>query len=106
LIQVILNILQNAQDNFKNKNIVNPFIKITTKNRTISICDNGGGITEDILEKIFDSYFSTKDEHNATGLGLYMSKTIVEEHHNGSLSVKNTNDGVCFTVELGNITSK
>ncbi len=100
MMQVILNILKNSQDNFKEKDTKNPLIKITTENRTISICDNGGGIAEDIIEKIFDPYFSTKDEKNGTGLGLYMSKTIVEDHHNGKLSAQNTDDGVCFIIEL------
>ncbi|PHR53324.1 MAG: histidine kinase [Arcobacter sp.] len=105
MIQVVLNILKNAQDNFKEKDIKNPYIKITTENKIISICDNGGGIPEDIIEKIFDPYFSTKDEKDGTGLGLYMSKTIIEDHHNGKLSVQNTDDGVCFIIELG-ITSE
>ena len=107
MMQVILNILKNAQDNFREKQIENPFIKIKTYEENdklrLEICDNGGGIPEDIIEKIFDPYFSTKDEKNGTGLGLYMSKTIVEEHHNGKLSAKNIDDGVCFSIELGDI---
>ena len=98
LMQVILNILKNAQDNIKEKQIKDPYIKISTENKTISICDNGGGIPEDIIENIFDPYFTTKHEKNGTGLGLYMSKTIVEEHHGGRLSVENTEDGVCFII--------
>ena len=101
MMQVIINILKNAQDNFLEKDIKEPYIKISTHNKILSICDNGGGIPNDIIDKIFDPYFSTKDEMNGTGLGLYMSKTIVEEHHNGKLEVKNTDDGVCFTIELG-----
>ena len=100
IMQVILNILKNAQDNFMGKDIKDPYIKIITNDRTISICDNGGGIPDDIIDKIFDPYFSTKDEKNGTGLGLYMSKTIVEEHHNGKLKVENTDDGVCFKIEF------
>ena len=100
MMQVILNILKNSQDNFQEKEIKNPCIKITTENRTISICDNGGGIPEDIIEKIFDPYFSTKDEKNVTGLGLYMSKTIIEKHHGGILHVENKDDGVCFAIEI------
>ena len=99
MMQVILNILKNAQDNIKERQIKEPFIKITTNDRSISICDNGGGIPEDIIEKIFDPYFTTKGERNGTGLGLYMSKTIVEEHHNGKLNVQNRDGGVCFTIE-------
>ncbi|MEA3523116.1 MAG: PAS domain-containing protein, partial [Campylobacterota bacterium] len=96
LMQVILNILKNAQDNFKEKKIKYPKITITTQAKSLSICDNGGGIPKDILGNIFDPYFSTKDAKNGTGLGLYMSKIIIEEHHKGSLHVNNTNDGVCF----------
>ncbi len=100
MMQVIINILKNAQDNFKEKEIRNPYIKISTEHRSIRICDNGGGIAEAILSKIFDPYFSTKDEKNGTGLGLYMSKIIVEDHHKGNLHVNNTKDGVCFKIEF------
>jgi PAS domain S-box-containing protein len=106
MMQVVLNILKNAQDNFQEKQIKNRKIIIKTENRTISICDNGGGIPEDIMDKIFNPYFSTKDEKNGTGLGLYMSKTIVEEHHHGKLLVENTEDGVCFTIKVGDIDEK
>jgi signal transduction histidine kinase len=64
----------------------------------VILCDNGGGISEKIISRIFDPYYTTKDEINGTGLGLYMSKMMVEEHHNGRLIVKNTEDGVCFTL--------
>jgi len=105
IIQVVLNILKNSQDNFQEKDINNPKISITCKNdndKTIlKICDNGGEIPEDVLPKIFDLYFSTKTEKNGTGLGLYMSKIIVEKHHNGKLNVINKDDGVCFIIELG-----
>ncbi|WP_372999792.1 ATP-binding protein [Sulfurimonas sp.] len=103
MMQVILNILKNAQDNFNEKDIENRYIKITTKDKTISICDNGGGIEEDIIDKIFNPYFSTKDEKSGTGLGLYMAKTIIEKHHAGNITVKNTDDGICFIIELGDI---
>jgi signal transduction histidine kinase len=100
IMQVILNILKNAQDNFQRKMVEKPRIKITTEDRTITICDNGGGIAEEIIEKIFDPYFSTKDEKNVTGLGLYMSKTIIEKHHGGKFYAENRNDGVCFIIEI------
>ena len=103
---VILNILRNALDSFKQKQIKNQKITIKTENRTISICNNGKGIPEDIIDKIFEPYFSTKNEKNGTGLGLYMSKTIIEEHHNGKLSVKNIDDVVCFTIKFGIISEK
>ena len=101
LMQVVLNILKNSQDNFQEKQIENPRLVISTHNKFLSICDNGGGIDEKIIDKVFDPYFSTKDELNGTGLGLYMSKTIVEDHHNGTLDVVNVDDGVCFRVRLG-----
>ena len=104
MMQVILNIMKNAEDNFLEKKVKNPQIFIITKKEEgkfiISIKDNGGGIASDILPKIFDPYFSTKDEKNGTGLGLYMSKIMVEEHNNGKLSVENIDNGVCFSIEL------
>ncbi|MDO8455236.1 MAG: ATP-binding protein, partial [Sulfurimonas sp.] len=104
IMQVILNILKNAQDNFKEKVTKNPKITITCRDSddkvVLEICDNGGGITADILPKIFNPYFSTKSEKNGTGLGLHMCKTIVEEHHNGSLKIENREDGACFIILL------
>lgn len=103
VMQVILNVFKNAQDNFKEKNIKDATIKISTENRTIMICDNGGGIPEDIIDKIFDPYISTKDEKDGSGLGLYMSKTIIEKHHNGTISAINKDGGACFIIELGSL---
>jgi len=104
IMQVVLNILKNAHDNFIEKKIKTPKIYLSCEDVEngvlIKIRDNGGGIPEDILEKIFDPYFSTKNEKNGTGLGLYMSKTMVEEHHDGILSAVNEGDGVCFMIEL------
>ncbi len=100
MMQVILTIFKNSQDNFLEKKTANPTIKVITTKKMISFCDNGGGIPEDILSKIFDPYFSTKLEKNGTGLGLYMSKTIIEEHHKATLSVKNIEGGACFTIKF------
>jgi len=104
MMQVILNILKNAEDNFMEKSIEKPKIVISTyledKNYVISLLDNGGGIPEDILKNIFDPYFSTKEEKNGSGLGLYMSKTMVEEHSGGHLLVENKEDGVEFKIIL------
>ncbi len=104
LMQVILNILKNSEDNFLIKEVSHPKIMIETKkendNYIISIEDNGGGIPKDILRDIFNPYFSTKLNKNGTGLGLYMSKTIIENHHNGKLNAYNKNDGVCFEIIL------
>jgi len=105
LMQVILNILKNAEDNFKEKQISNANITIKTyeenDSAVIEICDNGGGIPEDILPNIFDPYFSTKNEKNGTGLGLYMSKVIIEEHHRGVLEAYNKDGGACFKITIG-----
>ena len=103
LMQVILNILKNAEDNFQEKGIENPQIDIVTSSTPtgckIEISDNGGGIPEDILPNIFDPYFSTKSEKNGTGIGLYMSKVIVEEHHGGVIKAINSARGVTFIIE-------
>jgi signal transduction histidine kinase len=102
MVQVILNIVKNSQDNFSERKTKNPQIKITARNNLIEICDNGGGISANIIAKIFDPYFSTKNEKNGTGLGLYMSKTIIEDHHKGTLTAYNQDDGVCFSITLPN----
>ena len=105
--QVILNILQNAVDVLVDKQIEKPSIKITTffkdNSYIIEIEDNGGGISADNIEKIFNPYFSTKLEKEGTGLGLYMSKMIIEDHCLGKLSVKNINDGAIFEIKLQNL---
>lgn len=102
LMQVILNLLKNCEDNFIDKSIENPTINISiykeNDRNILSIKDNGGGFSEDILSNIFDPYFSTKHEKSGTGLGLYMSKIIVEEHHNADLLVNNINNGVEFNI--------
>ena len=104
MMQVFLNILKNAQDNFKEKKIENPKIHIVTKDTDdgvlVNIIDNGGGIPNDILPKIFEPYFSSKYEKNGTGLGLYMSKIIIEDHHNGNLEASNIDNGACFTIKI------
>lgn len=100
MIHVLLNILKNAQDNFQENSIKSPTIKITTEATSITIYDNGGGIAPEVLEKIFNPYFSTKDEKNGTGLGLYMSKTIVEKHHKGEILAYNHEYGVCFEINF------
>lgn len=64
------------------------------------MCDNGPGIDEAIVEKLFEPYFTTKREQSGTGLGLYMSKMIIEEHLYGAIEVSNTDKGACFKVEL------
>ncbi len=107
LSQSILNILNNAKDAFIDNDIDSRKIEITIHrdNDTIVmlIIDNAGGIPSDIIDKIFDPYFSTKEEKNGTGLGLYMSKIIIQEHFAGKLSASNEKDGAVFKIELGGI---
>ncbi len=100
LVQVVLNIIKNAQDALVEKNISNPKITLEIRKNTLHVRDNAGGIPSDILEKIFQPYFSTKTEKNGTGLGLYMSQMIVEKHSGGKLLVKNTKKGAEFIIEM------
>jgi len=102
IMQVILNIIKNSEDNFIEKGTKDPKIRIETKimpsHYEITISDNGGGISPHIIDNIFEPYFSTKDEKNGSGLGLYMSKMMIEEHSGGLLQVENIKDGVAFNI--------
>ena len=102
--QVVLNILSNAKDILIDKNLKNPLIKITVnedKNYVIlNIEDNGGGVLVEPKGKIFEPYFTTKEDSNGTGIGLYMSKIIVEKNMKGKLRVKNVNDGAQFSIYI------
>ncbi len=102
--QVILNLLKNAEDILIEKKVENPKIKIHTffdeNDVHLEISDNGGGIKGISMQKVFEPYFSTKEKKDGTGLGLYMSKIIIEEHCNGSLDVENRDLGVTFTVSI------
>jgi len=99
--QVLLNLIKNAEDALLEKKIDNKQINIEINNNNLVLSDNAGGIPLDIIEKIFDPYFSTKTKKDGTGLGLYMSKIIIKEHCNGNLEVKNNNLGAEFTITLG-----
>lgn len=104
LIHVYINILKNAKDVFLQKGIEHGEIKITIdsdKDYLIStICDNGGGVDESIKDKLFDLYFSTKADENGLGLGLYISRIILEKHLHGYIAVENNNEGACFTIKI------
>lgn len=102
--QVLINIFINAKDALKERNVEFPIIKIVIgcENGTsvVTITDNAGGIQEEIMEKIFDPYFSTKGPQQGTGIGLFMSKTIIENNMDGRLSVCNTDEGAEFRIEV------
>ena len=101
--QVLLNILINARDAFSERITDHPrLITISTSTESdiavVTISDNAGGIPEEIIHKIFDQYFTTKGLDKGTGVGLYMSKSIIDQNMNGSLTVRNTGDGAEFTI--------
>jgi len=98
--QVILNLINNAKDILIEKTIKNPTINITIKDKTIFIEDNGGGIPQDIINRIFEPYFTTKEQGKGTGMGLYMSKMIIEDNMGGELSVVNSDVGARFRISL------
>ncbi|NWF67148.1 MAG: HAMP domain-containing histidine kinase, partial [Campylobacterales bacterium] len=75
-------------------------IIIILYNKNISIKDNGIGIDEELIEKVFDKYFTTKGEEKGTGIGLFMSKMIIEEHFGGKVTVKNHDNGVEFILSF------
>ena len=100
--QVLMNIIKNAHDAILEHKIEDGTIWLHTYEKeeyfVIEIEDNAGGIKPEIMEKIFDPYFSTKNEKNGTGLGLYMSKMIIEQHCRGTLNASNTSKGAKFVI--------
>lgn len=104
LIQVFLNILNNAIDAFVINDIKEPLIKfyfkIKKNNFEVYIEDNARGLDEEIIDKIFDPYFTTKEKLNGTGLGLYMCKVIIENNYKGSIKLLNKNQGCCCKISF------
>jgi len=102
--QVLLNILNNSKDAIQTNNILNPNVSITSYYNNdvaiIEIEDNAGGINPNIINKIFEPYFTTKAQDIGTGIGLYMSKMIIEKSMHGKIDVSNTMQGVKFTITL------
>jgi len=102
--QVILNIITNAKDVLIQNKIQEPWIKIyakeTENNVILLIEDNGGGIKVEPKSKVFEPYFTTKKDSDGTGIGLYMSKIIVEKNMNGKLRVRDTTHGARFEIYL------
>ena len=102
--QVLLNILSNAKDVLVERNVAEPCINISISRAddrsVVTIIDNGGGISMDVMPRIFDPYFTTKEKTQGTGIGLYMSKIIIEQNIGGSLSAENVEGGVAFRIEV------
>ncbi len=104
MIQVLINILNNAKDSLADSSNEEKVIAIQcyaeNSKAIVKIENNGDHIPDDLLEKIFDPYFTTKPEGQGTGLGLFIAKTIVEKNMQGRLIAGNTENGVCFTFEM------
>lgn len=102
--QVLLNILSNAREALTEKEVKNPRVSILAVadngKAVVTATDNAGGIPEANLAKIFDLYFTTRDSIGGTGIGLYMSKNIIEKNMGGKLGVRNTGNGAEFRIEL------
>jgi signal transduction histidine kinase len=104
LMQICLNLINNSKDAIVDQEIKHGHIhflhRFINDKDQIHISDNGGGISDEIMDSIFDPYFSTKTDKNGTGLGLYMSKTIAQQHLNGDLIAINNPDGAVFIITI------
>jgi len=102
--QVLLNIVNNAVDAFAGQSCPDPCISVgiacVGERAVLTMRDNAGGIAEDVLPRIFEPYFTTKEQGKGTGIGLYMAKNIVEKNMNGSLTACNRGDGAEFRIEV------
>jgi len=100
--QAVLNILSNAKDILLERRVHNASIKIDLFSKDskniLMITDNAGGIKVSPVDKIFEPYFSTKHAKSGTGIGLYMTKTIIEKNNNAKIEVKNSKKGAVFTI--------
>ena len=102
--QVLLNILINARDALTEQGSEHPMVTVTTSSAggaaIVTVTDNAGGIPEGIIGRIFDPYLTTKGPQNGTGVGLFMSKTIIEKNMGGRLTVSNTGTGAEFRIKV------
>ena len=102
--QVILNLLANARDAIKDSGNRRGVIRVSTAREDgvarVMVADNGGGIAQQDLSRIFDPYFTTKSQDKGTGLGLYMSKRIIEDHMQGDIAAFNADAGAVFTLSV------
>ena len=100
--QVVLNLLNNAKDVLVERDIKKPKIIIHVQKDKMSIQDNAGGVEEQIRHRIFEPYFTTKEQGKGTGMGLYMSKMIMEKNMDAKLYIENSNLGALFIINFIN----
>ncbi len=102
--QVLLNLLMNARDALLERGTAEPHVTLRAwreKGRSVvTVCDNAGGIREEIMDRIFDPYFTTKENGLGSGIGLFISKTIIEKKMKGHLTVRNNGLGAEFRIEV------
>lgn len=102
--QVLINILMNARDALVERNVENTLISIHTfvegGRSVVTVSDNAGGVADGIIDKVFEPYFTTKGSEQGTGIGLYMSRLIIEQSMGGRLTVRNTGNGAEFRIEV------
>ncbi|PLX71131.1 MAG: hypothetical protein C0602_02500 [Denitrovibrio sp.] len=105
--QVLVSIINNAKDVLLARSVEDPEISIESGEEdgasVVTICDNAGGVDEEIIEKIFEPYFTTKPISQGTGIGLYFSKMIIEGNMHGSLTVYNGQKGACFKISVAKV---
>ncbi|MBF0344957.1 MAG: hypothetical protein HQL06_12095 [Nitrospirae bacterium] len=108
---VIFNLINNARDAIitgrvrgvsskETKGDISIVLYSINSSVRIEIADNGGGIPQEIMERVFDPYFTTKEEAQGTGIGLYISKVIIENNMSGHLSCENSDTGAIFKIDL------
>jgi PAS domain S-box-containing protein len=98
--QILLNLISNAKDAIANHTTQDGTITIALLPNRVEIIDNGGGVPYAIRDRIFEPYFTTKEQGKGTGIGLYMSKMILEQNLGGVLRVENIDGGAKFIIEL------
>jgi signal transduction histidine kinase len=102
--QAFLNILMNARDALLERGSADPRVKVRARmeegRSVVTVTDNAGGIKEEIIDNIFDLYFTTKVNGLGTGIGLFISKNIIEKNMGGRLTVRNVEDGAEFRIEV------
>ncbi len=110
VVQVLLNLISNARDVLLTRHIEAAEVRIQgsyasdEKLFVLEVIDNGGGVDDAIRHQIFEPYFSTKETKEGSGLGLYIAKTIVENHLHGTIGFENREEGACFYVKIPSLT--